>query len=262
MPSIAITPTVARPASAHSASTSPNSSPSASLVAHDEARDRGVIGPLLRGDHAARDVLHARALDRPRGPHRTRPAIQQQRHHHRRLIGRAAVTVLAIGRIERATCPSRRRRRSRTTPGGPRAATPGRPAATRTTAHDHTPMKFCAMPAILLNPPDSRPFAQPHASPQEVARRPRTEKDGVIAFRGSEPCASPCFEGDQGAGRMPGRRKPPRSRSRAGPRTGQGPAARRRWRRRRRKELRRGAEARTDTFGVPRRCLARAEHDE
>ena len=36
------------------------------LVALDEPRDRRVIGLALRRDHAIRDVLHARALDRPR----------------------------------------------------------------------------------------------------------------------------------------------------------------------------------------------------
>jgi hypothetical protein len=32
----------------------------------DEARDRRVIRPLLRGDHPKRDVLDARPLDLPR----------------------------------------------------------------------------------------------------------------------------------------------------------------------------------------------------
>ena len=36
------------------------------LVALDKARDRRVIGLLMRGDHPARDVLHAGALDRAR----------------------------------------------------------------------------------------------------------------------------------------------------------------------------------------------------
>jgi hypothetical protein len=70
-------------------------------MALDEAGDGGVIGVLLSGDHAACDVLHARALDRPRGPRSTRPAIEQQSDHHRRLVGRSTVTILAIRGIER-----------------------------------------------------------------------------------------------------------------------------------------------------------------
>jgi hypothetical protein len=65
-------------------------------VALDDARDRRVIGPLVSGDHRARDVLNTGTLDRARGPHPTRPAIQQQRDHHRHFVGRAAVAVLAI----------------------------------------------------------------------------------------------------------------------------------------------------------------------
>jgi site-specific DNA recombinase len=52
------------------------------LVALDEPRDRGVIGPLVSGDHAARDVFDTGALDRPRKAHAARPAVQNQRQHH------------------------------------------------------------------------------------------------------------------------------------------------------------------------------------
>jgi hypothetical protein len=71
------------------------------LVTHHEPRDRGVVGPLLGGDHPAGHVLQAGALDCARRPHAARPAIQQQRDHHRRLIGRPPMTVLAIGGVER-----------------------------------------------------------------------------------------------------------------------------------------------------------------
>jgi hypothetical protein len=47
-----------------------------SLVALHEPRDRGVIRSLVGGDDAARDVLHAGTLDRPRRAHPPRPAIQ------------------------------------------------------------------------------------------------------------------------------------------------------------------------------------------
>jgi hypothetical protein len=40
----------------------PNSPAIRVLVALDEARDRGVIGPLLRRDHAERDILLTRPL--------------------------------------------------------------------------------------------------------------------------------------------------------------------------------------------------------
>jgi hypothetical protein len=60
-----------------------------------------VIGSLVSGDHPAGNVLEAGALDPSRRPHPARPAVQQQRNHHRRLVGRAAVAVLAIGRVER-----------------------------------------------------------------------------------------------------------------------------------------------------------------
>jgi hypothetical protein len=71
------------------------------LVALDEPRERRVIRAPMRGNHATGDVVDARPLDRPRRPCAPRPAIQQQREHHRRLIGRATVAVLAIGGIER-----------------------------------------------------------------------------------------------------------------------------------------------------------------
>jgi hypothetical protein len=70
-------------------------------VALDERRDRRVIGPLLRRHDPERDVLDARSLDHPRRADPPRVGVQQQRDHHRRLIGRPAAAIAAIGRRER-----------------------------------------------------------------------------------------------------------------------------------------------------------------
>src|SRR5215218_10085388 len=66
-----------------------------------EARDRGVIGPPVGRDHPERDVLDARPLDHPRGPLTARVRVDQQRHHHRRIMRRATVPVRAVVGIER-----------------------------------------------------------------------------------------------------------------------------------------------------------------
>jgi hypothetical protein len=71
-----------------------------SLVAAAELGDRRVIGHQVGRDHAIRDVLHARALDPARRPVPTRIRVQQQRDHHRRLIRRTTVTILAIVGVE------------------------------------------------------------------------------------------------------------------------------------------------------------------
>jgi len=71
------------------------------LVALDEPRDRRVIGLLLRRQHAERNVLLARPLDLPRRACPARERVEQQRHHHRRVISRPATTIEAIDRIER-----------------------------------------------------------------------------------------------------------------------------------------------------------------
>src|SRR5829696_7869570 len=70
------------------------------LMALEEPRDRRVIRSLLRRQHAERNVLLARPLDLPRRPRPARVRVQQQRHHHRRFIGRAAAPVDAISRVE------------------------------------------------------------------------------------------------------------------------------------------------------------------
>jgi hypothetical protein len=70
-------------------------------VALDEPRQRRVIRALLGRQHPERDVLLTSALDHPRGPDPARVGVEQQRDHHRRVIGRPAAPVDAIGRIER-----------------------------------------------------------------------------------------------------------------------------------------------------------------
>jgi hypothetical protein len=71
------------------------------LVATDKARDRRVIGNQVAGDQPVSDVLAAVTLDRPRRPHPRRERVQDQRHHQRRLIRRATVTVSPIRGIKR-----------------------------------------------------------------------------------------------------------------------------------------------------------------
>jgi hypothetical protein len=63
------------------------------LVAGDEAGDRRVVWDLVGGDHPVRDVLAAVALDRPRRALLGRVGVEQQRDHHRGLIGSAAVAI-------------------------------------------------------------------------------------------------------------------------------------------------------------------------
>jgi hypothetical protein len=70
------------------------------LVADPETRDRGVIRHLVRRDHTERDVLTAAPLDRARGALADRVGINQQRHHHLRVMRRGPPAVAAIGRIE------------------------------------------------------------------------------------------------------------------------------------------------------------------
>jgi hypothetical protein len=70
------------------------------LVALDEPRERRVVRALLGRQHAKCHVFLAGALDHPRGPDPTRIRVQQQRDHHRRVIGRPTAPVDAIGRIE------------------------------------------------------------------------------------------------------------------------------------------------------------------
>jgi hypothetical protein len=69
-------------------------------VADPEASDRRVVGELVRCDHAQGDVLAAAALDRARGALADRVGIGEQGRHHLRLVGGAAVAVVAVGGVE------------------------------------------------------------------------------------------------------------------------------------------------------------------
>jgi hypothetical protein len=59
-----------------------------------------VIRHLVTGDDPIGNVLTAVTLDPARGPLIRRVRIQNQAHHHRRLIRRPAVPVRPVGRIE------------------------------------------------------------------------------------------------------------------------------------------------------------------
>jgi hypothetical protein len=70
------------------------------LVALAKARDRAVIGPLVGRDHAHRHSVDASAFDHARRAAAGGVRVEQERHHHRRIVGRAAVTVLPVGGVE------------------------------------------------------------------------------------------------------------------------------------------------------------------
>ena len=70
------------------------------MAVHEPRKGR-VVRALLGRQHAKRDVLFARALDHARGPDPTRIGVEQQRNHYRRVIGRPATPIDAIGAIER-----------------------------------------------------------------------------------------------------------------------------------------------------------------
>jgi hypothetical protein len=60
-----------------------------------------MIRHLVTRDHAVRDVLTAPSLDPACGPLARRLRIQNEAHHHRRLVRSAAVTVGSVRRVER-----------------------------------------------------------------------------------------------------------------------------------------------------------------
>ena len=72
------------------------------LVPAAELRDRRVIRHPHRRDQLVGHILPARPLDPTRGPVPARVRVQQQCHHHRRLVRRPTVTVRPIRPIERA----------------------------------------------------------------------------------------------------------------------------------------------------------------
>jgi hypothetical protein len=66
------------------------------LMALAKPRDRRVIRRLIGGDHPHRDVFMAATLDPPRRSLAERVGVEQQRHHHRRIVRRPTPAVLAI----------------------------------------------------------------------------------------------------------------------------------------------------------------------
>jgi hypothetical protein len=70
-------------------------------VALDEPREGRVVRALLGRQHPEGDVFFARALDDARGPDPARVGVEQQRDHHRRVIGRPAAPIDAVGGIKR-----------------------------------------------------------------------------------------------------------------------------------------------------------------
>ena len=67
-----------------------------------ETRDRRVIRDLISRDHAVSDILDTRPLNAPRRALPTRVRVDHQADHHRRLMRRAAMTISAVGAVERA----------------------------------------------------------------------------------------------------------------------------------------------------------------
>ena len=136
--SSASTPARTSPARAHSASTCPNSPPSAPLVARDESarswRDPAPGWP--RSPDRRRPPRSAARSPATSAPHRI--GVQQQRHHHRRVMRRATPPILPISAHKTPPDPARRPHRSQTAPDAPPAANPADPAATTTPDHDRT----------------------------------------------------------------------------------------------------------------------------
>jgi hypothetical protein len=127
------------------------------FVTLDEPRDRRVIGLLLRGEDAVGDVFLARPLDRARRPRPTRVGVKHQRHHHRRLIGRPAMPIQAIGGIERRQIHRRHRIHNK-----PRKVTLRQPLANVRRHQEHllaiARQKVLGHAGMVLNPPDTTPL--------------------------------------------------------------------------------------------------------
>ena len=83
------------------------------LVPLAELRDRRVIRNPLSGDHHECNILAAFPLDTPRRTHALRAGVEQQRHHHLRVIRRPAVTVRPVHLIERGQVHLLNRRQNR-----------------------------------------------------------------------------------------------------------------------------------------------------
>ena len=71
------------------------------LVLLPKAADRGVVGLLVRGQHAEGDVLAAAPFDPAARALALAVGIEHERDHHRRLVRLPPPAVLAVARVER-----------------------------------------------------------------------------------------------------------------------------------------------------------------
>ncbi len=140
------------------------------LVALAKARDRAVIGPLVGRDDAVGDVLLARALDGPRGALALGVGVEQERDHHRRVVGRAPVAVESVGGIERGQIHLLDRSEYE-----PREVILGQPIA-QARGHQKrllavTRQEVLRHAGIVFSPPDGPPFVQ-QPRREAAVRRP------------------------------------------------------------------------------------------
>ena len=129
------------------------------LVTLAEARDRAVIGHLVRGDHPVADVLHAGPLNLSRRPAPARVRVNQKPDHHRRIVGRALMAIDAVGAIKRIQIHLLHRRQHE-----PREVVLRQPLHQRRRHQQHlltiTRQEVLGHARIVNNRPDSRPFVQ------------------------------------------------------------------------------------------------------
>ncbi len=71
------------------------------LVVSREAGDGGVVGGLVGGDEAEGDVLHAPPLDQARGSRSGGVGVDEQGHHHLRVVGRSTPPIDSAPGVER-----------------------------------------------------------------------------------------------------------------------------------------------------------------
>ena len=142
------------------------------LVADAEARDRGVVGHPVGGDHAERDIVLAAPLDPPRRPLPGRVGVQQQRQHHHRVTRRATPPVLAIRRIKRPEVE-----RLDGVEHEPRHVALGQPLTQARRQQQLlltiTRQEFCGMPGIVLTAPDGPGLCDSHRALRQCARGTR-----------------------------------------------------------------------------------------
>jgi hypothetical protein len=113
-------------------------------MAAAKVRDRRMVGDEVAGHDPVGDVLYAGALDPARGAVAARVGIEQERHHHRRLVGWPAVPVGPIGGVEGAQIEETASRIVHTRcSSGTHSRSDG---GIRKTCSRSTPMKFVGLP--------------------------------------------------------------------------------------------------------------------